>query len=426
MYDEPHFTRDAATVSFDESADGITVDEDDVSIDWNEVETVRIDDPPHADAFDSKEFHKLPATVARPIPQPYQYGEDAVWLKKPRDALKKAAWSLDNASWTMGHPETGMVKDVDDVRGFWRNPRYIDSHDDLDADLHIPVDDAEAKEYVEENGDVSVGFYNRIARTDEYDGVVGGSDAEDVEVEGYQTNMLFDHVASVGTGRCPSEKGCGLDSATDSMDGHGHVTVVDTDAFKSGTRITDKDEDETEPDMCNDCGGCGADETETEDTNTMEIEFDDLSTEAAFARLTSEHDGASDRLDELREAEDKAEVAEDAADELELDDVEDLDDKVALLKEKKQKLEERVDELQRPQMEEDASFIAEHTDRFGEDADEVIDNLDDDPEAVADKRELVEELAEGYEETTANADSGEGETETESTSSGKYAKSPWE
>lgn len=539
MYDDAHFTRDAATATIDDDADGITVDDDgEPNFDWDEVERVTIDNPPHANAFDTKEFYKIPATVAKPIPQPYQYGEDSVWLKKPREELKKAAWSLDNAPWTLGHPDTGMVKDVDDVRGFWSEPRYHDALDDLDADLHVPVGDDEAREYLEENGDVSVGFYNRIARIDEYDGVVGGEDDEGVDIDGYQTNMLFDHCASVGIGRCPSEQGCGI-----SADGrpHGHVTAVD-DSLLSDTRITDTSDsvqaDETtsvmaqktdspsgihvaddtwfavgpdeHPDESTDypddakfpvdscqsvadawnlrgtgdisidqetlearirraaeamdcslpdgetdaavaesakrysiCGarahvmeadiaadddcGCPTDtDPDTDNTDTdMELEFDDLSAEAALDKVAERNDSVEDRLDELREATDVADIARDAADELGLDSVDDLTDTVAMLSEKNDELRERVDELQRPQMEDDAAYIAEHTDRYGDDADEVIERLDEDPDAVADKRELVEDLVDEYDETTANPGDLDSGADSGTETTGKYASTPW-
>lgn len=438
MYDEAHFTRDAAHVDFDESADGITVDDDgEPEFDWDDVETVTVENPPHANAFDSKEFYKIPATVAKPIPQPYQYGEDTVWLKKPREELKKAAWSLDNAPWTLGHPETGMVKSVDDVHGFWSDPRYIDEMDDLDADLHIPVHDEDAKDFLEDNSDVSVGFYNRVARTDDYDGVVGGIDDGDVDVEGYQTDMLFDHCASVKVGRCPSGAGCGIDSAARGRE-HGHVSVVDSDAFKRGTRITDSsdDADGTETDSmpedgeC-DCGCQGGSGGDADDDNTdtdmgIEIDIDDLSAEAALEKMAAQHDGVEEHLEDLREQTDAAEYAEEAAEELELDDTSDLVDTVAMLQEQRDNLKEEVEELQRPQMEEDAEFIAEHTDRFGEDADEVIENLDEDPDAVSEKRDLVEDLAEEYDEATANSGGGDDESPSSTTTTDGYAKSPWE
>lgn len=524
MYDEQHFTRDAAAVRFDEDADGITVDDGEAQFDWDAVETVTIDDPPHADGFDSKRFYKLPATVAKPIAQPYDFGSDSItWLKKPREELKKAAWSLDNAPWTMDHPDSGMVKSVDDVRGFWRNPRYIDSLDDLDADLHIPVGDEEAKEYVEENNDVSVGFYNRIARVDSYDGVVGGTDDDGVDIEGYQTDMLFDHVASVAVGRCPGSEGCGLDDME-----HGHV---ETDSFKRDTVPTDKTEEaevsvvgdsvdgtdsmqattdqpsgikeadgewfavgpdehtkdstdhpgdhmypvggcgdindawrlrshgedleisqdtleqrliraaeaqdcDSVPDTMEemmdssettDCGCGGNAEADDRDDTTMEIEFDDLSTKAALAKVEEQHDGVAEHLDDLREYEDAAEEAQEAAEELDLDGVQDLADSVSVLKEQKEKLEEELDEARRPQMEEDAKAIAEATDRFGEDAEEVIENLDEEPETIADKRELVEDLTEGYDEQTANPSDDDGtEQRTTDVASGRYAHTPWD
>lgn len=546
MYDEHHFTRDAATAQFNTDADGITRDDDgDVQINWDDVETVRIDDPPHATAFDSKEFYRIPATVAKPIPQPYQFGDDTVWLKKPREELKDAAWSLDNAPWTHGHPETGMVKNTDDVRGFWDDTRYIDGSDDLDSYLHVPVHDEESKEFIEDNGDVSVGFYNHIARVDEYDGVVGGSDDGSIDVEGYQTDMIFDHCASVAVGRCPSGKGCGIDSRP-----HGHVdTISDDEAFKGTVITAEHDTDEgtvnssaaqfsmqettDQPDgihvadgtwfavgpdehpdestewaddakfrvdTCDDvrdawnlrgtgdididestlearikrvaeskdcpkeykpwtgdtdvspeaiadsakrysvCGSrkeimqsqdsdCGCDTpTDNEDTDDsmVEISFDDLSTDAAFARLEDQHDGAAERLDELRDAKETADAATEAVDELdEIESVDELADAIAMLKEERDEARDKLDEARRPKMEEDAEFIAEHTDRFGETADDVLDELDEEPEAVADKRELVEDLVDSYDEQTANPSTDSGGSGGEERAHGAYASTPW-
>lgn len=533
MYDERHFTRDAATVSFHDDASGITHDDDgQLQIDWSEVERVRVDDPPHADHFGTKEFYRLPATVARPIPQPYRYGEDTFWLKKPREELKKAAWSLDNAPWTHDHPDTGMVKSTDDIRGFWSNPRYIDGTDDFDADLNVPVDDEESKRFLEENSDVSIGFYNRIDKIEDYDGVVGGSDADGVELDGYQTDIYINHGASVKVGRCPGSKGCGLDdrshgcfgevnsfkrdirttdinedskASTDGMkteqtldqpdgifvndsgkwfavgpdehtkdstdyEGDG-MFVVDTcadisDAWnlrnhakdlsielstlearikraadsKDCTDMPWENEDAITMDdiaesaerysiagRCADCGdGHGEIETDSDDNETTKMEFDfdkdALTADAVLAKIEAEHDGVSERLDELRDAEETATVAEDAADALDLENVQELADKAEMLQDRNEELEERIDELQRPAMEEDAEFIAEHTDRYGDSADEVIENLDGDAEAVSDKRDLVEDVMSGYDEATAN--SGEDEPN-EETGGARYATTPW-
>ena len=215
MNDKTLFTHDAATAVFKDDADGISVDDNgDAEFNWNEVERVRIDDVPWADAFETTEFYKLPATVARPIPQEYQFGEDRLTLKKPRQELKQAAWSLHNVPWTLGHPNSRMVRQTSDIKGFWRDPRYIDSMDNLDADLYIPVEDEEAKNFVEKNSDVSVAFYNKISKVDSYDGVVGGADDRG-SVDGYQTDMYFDHVASVPVGRCSGSQGCGIQDSPD-------------------------------------------------------------------------------------------------------------------------------------------------------------------------------------------------------------------
>lgn len=550
LYTNQHFTRDASVSVFKDDADGITIDEDGASIDWQTVERVQINTPPHETAFDTNEFYKLPATVARPIPQPYQYGEDTVWLKKPREELQKAAWSLDNSPWTMEHPETGMVKDVTDVKGFWSNPNYVEEADNLDADLFVPTNDRAAMEFIEENGDVSVGFYNQITKAEAYDGVIGGTDdADGIELDGFQTDMLFNHVASVEVGRCPSEAGCGIDIDGDSPTrdstvqpsetSHGHISVVDMDSFKSDTSITDKNDDadggglttvmaeqtdapmgihvadgrwfavgpDEHPDestewpddakfpvgncedisdawnlrgtgdisisqstlaerieragdakgcdlptedgietdaivssakqysICgarkhamNGVGDCGcSNESETDETDTfnMEIEFDDLSAEAALAKVSAQNDGVEERLAELEEAADTAEAAQKAVDELELDSIEELADTASMLREQNETLKTEIDELQYPKMEADAGYIAEHTDRFGEDADEVMENLDEDASTIADKRELVEDLTEEYDEATANSGGSESNADTGVSVDG-YAKTPWE
>jgi len=204
------FTTDAPTVAFDDEVSGITTDADgDTQIEWQSVDTVTIDDVPHANAFETTEFYKLPATVARPIAQPYNTdAEDTsvIWLQKPWRELRDAAWSLDNVPWTLGHPDTGVVQDTSDIRGFWSNPRAIEATHDLDADLHVPVDDTDAQQFIADNGDVSVGFFNGV--TDTYDTDVNPD--TDVELDGYQTDLLFNHVASVQRGRCSSAQGCGI------------------------------------------------------------------------------------------------------------------------------------------------------------------------------------------------------------------------
>jgi hypothetical protein len=145
-------------------------------------------------------------------------GDDIEWYKKPAEELQKAAWSFDNKPFTLGHPETGMVKDVDDIHGFWRNARYDADEDRLKEDLYVPVNDQAALDWLEEHSDVSVGFYNRVHS--EYDGDTG--DLADDDVDGFQVDMYGNHIAGVEKGRCSGEDGCGLDDAD-----HGAVVTPD-------------------------------------------------------------------------------------------------------------------------------------------------------------------------------------------------------
>jgi hypothetical protein len=60
MSEEYLFTQDAGTVSYDScNIDGITVDDDGTAaFDWNEIPVVEIDEPPHAEAFETDTFYK--------------------------------------------------------------------------------------------------------------------------------------------------------------------------------------------------------------------------------------------------------------------------------------------------------------------------------------------------------------------------------
>ena len=207
-------TVDTNGVTVDSDGDNVTVD-----FQWNEIATVTVDAPPHEDAFETDQFYKIEqAALARPIKQYYldQDGE-LVERQKPAEELRKAAWSFDNAPYTVTHPNTGMVKRVSDVRGFFRKPRYDADEETLLADLYIPEGDVEVMEFIEDSQDLSIGFYNDRVPT--YDGDVGTLTSDTPEE--YQVNLYGDHVASVKQGRCSSAEGCGLpvaDSQATGMD----------------------------------------------------------------------------------------------------------------------------------------------------------------------------------------------------------------
>lgn len=225
-------THDAGVSAFEDAGGVVSTDDDgDVSFQWDEDNIVRVDAPADlTGVFDTDRFYKIEgATIARPIKQPYMVGDDIEWYKKPADELRQAAWSFDNAPFTLGHPDTGMVKDVADIHGFWRNPRYVDNGDRLVEDLYVPVSDDEALAFIEENTDVSVGFYNRVHA--DYTGDTG--DLTDDDVDGFQVDMYGNHIAGVERGRCSGEDGCGLDDAPhgsmQSIEPSNQHTTVNTD-----------------------------------------------------------------------------------------------------------------------------------------------------------------------------------------------------
>lgn len=220
---ETIFTRDAGITAFSDAGGAVSTDDDGVTFSWDEEHVVRVDAPADLEgAFDTNQFYKIEdATVARPIKQPYMVGDSVEWYKKPADELKQAAWTFDNSPFVLGHPDTGMVKDVNDIHGFWRGVHYDADEDRLRGDLYVPTADEEAMNFIEEHQDVSPGFYNRVLS--EYDGDTG--DLTDDDVDGFQADMYGDHIAGVKQGRCSGADGCGLEH-----DGSQHGEVVTLDA----------------------------------------------------------------------------------------------------------------------------------------------------------------------------------------------------
>ena len=151
----------------------------------------------YSDFFDTREFYRFSATVSKPIEQTYHLEDgETVTLKKPESELRQSLWQIDNCPWTVGHPPSKTVTSVDEIRGVWRDPYFADGQC---ATLYVPKNDIEALSYIEQSKSVSIGFKAQIELTDDESGV-----------DGIQRGIIFDHIASVQNGRCPTEKGCGI------------------------------------------------------------------------------------------------------------------------------------------------------------------------------------------------------------------------
>jgi hypothetical protein len=236
---EPVFSIDRVEHAFASvDASGVTVDEDDtvptVDFSWSEIPVVEVDAPPYEEAFETDRFYKIPnVTTARPIIQLYRSVDgELIKRQKPAEELRKAAWSFNNAPHTITHPDTGVVKDVSDVTGFWRDGQYDAETESMQHTLYVPVNNDEATEYIAENPDVSVGFYNH--RTTSYDGDTGS--LVDEQPTEYQVNILGNHIASVEHGRCSGEQGCGI--AADGTDVYNKDIQID----ETTTYETQKDQ----------------------------------------------------------------------------------------------------------------------------------------------------------------------------------------
>jgi hypothetical protein len=172
------------------------------SLTWDEETLVTIDNQPWIDAFDTDRFHKAEYVVTQPAEQPYFVDGQQYTFTKPRDELKEAQWRLDNLPWTIEHPPEKRVVEIDEARGFWRGPYYDEGVDEQRAHLYVPANDDEALQYAAEHDGVSVGFTHGLARVDEYDGTIGGDVTLD-NVDALQTDLYYDHVATVESPRLP-------------------------------------------------------------------------------------------------------------------------------------------------------------------------------------------------------------------------------
>lgn len=186
---------------------------DDVTDAPSDLETVTLDTQWER-FFGTDTFVQFDATLAQPIEQPYLYDGELHTFRKDESELRDAQAQIQQMPWTLDHPPNNRVTHPKQIRGFWDDPRYDDGQE---ATLHVPVTDTEAIRYALENDEVSIGFSAAL-------------DWEADAVDAVQRDMVYDHGASVKTGRCPRSEGCGLhvgdspsDGSADDLTAHGHV-----------------------------------------------------------------------------------------------------------------------------------------------------------------------------------------------------------
>lgn len=188
-----------AEFSFD-TDDSVTTDDRGTQIWWDAQRSVSADDVPsyYNDFFDAERYFAIDTVVAKSIPQEYRINDEHYTALKPNDELQKAVWSLDGKPYTLTHPSQGAVRSTNEIHGFWGQPRHDSDKQESWATLYFPTHDSEAREFVAEHDNVSVGFINTFV----------ASDRDDIDLE--QHDLYYDHVASVKKGRCSDDDGCGL------------------------------------------------------------------------------------------------------------------------------------------------------------------------------------------------------------------------
>lgn len=398
-FDSSFFSHDTTAVSFEEN-DGVEQDDDGVTVDWDEQTVVQADEvpPKYQRFFDTDSFYKLDATVARPIPQPYVINDERYTFKKPAHELERSVATLDNTPWVLTHPSsaTGAVDSVDDIHGFWNDSSWDGDGENLNSALYFPTNDSDARNFISNYTDVSVGFNHGLVAADEE-----GIDA-------YQTGLIYDHVASVKRGRCSGEEGCGFE--TDSVPN----AIIDTSDVENprvmGQMVADGDSQG--------CGcGCGGSK-KTSDTTMTDGEFDMNWTDRSVKSLRADHSGLDSTLDtkeeRISELEEKVSSFDSATEELpegmsldeaaetvqaltetlELDDDMSIVDGVEMLHDSAQDFKEELEGYRTDKREELVEFIEENSE-MEVDEDDTIEDLEQ-------TKEIIESVSTDTSPTTAN------------------------
>lgn len=396
MFEGRYFCTDASGGEINVDAnDGITTDDDGgLQFDWDAQPTVSADKLPdsYTQFYDADEFVKISnVTVAKPIKQQYRINGDEYTFEKTEGELRKAAWSFDNSPHPLEHPDSGRVRSVDDIHGFWKNPRYVDD-EGVVSNLYIPANDAEALSYVSEHGDVSIGFTNRLVSSDE-DGV-----------DAIQTDIYGDHIASVRKGRCSGEDGCGLnaDSSIMPMDDESDTTI-----------------DTTMTDGTTDGCGCGGDGGQTIDLGDA---LPGMSVDALADRNEAVEKLREEKTRLESDAEDAREALESVREALDADEGTDLSSELESLTSELEDAQSKLAEQYREEFDSIVEDITSVTDKTEDDFEFETDSPEESVEKVRETKELLDSV----EATPTDTDSTTETTDSTGGSSGSTLKPRYE
>lgn len=310
QFDERHYSYDSTTAEFQFDSTDVATDDRSMDVWWDAQPTVDANEVPsyYNDFFDADAYYAIDTTVAKSVPQQYWIGDEEYTFLKPPEELRKATWSLDGKPYTLTHPSEGAVRSTDEIHGFWGQPRFDEDTNESDATLYFPTNDSEARSFVADHDEVSVGFINTLVQ----------SDQDDIHAE--QTDIYYDHVASVKNGRCSKEDGCGLKGFASGNDSgayvpastipvsemKGPVNVSDPDATQDGGFHTDNNNSTMT--VCNDCGN------DNGGKDSMTFSIDDFGVRKVRKENDAVDEVISEKESEIDELETQLEDAEKAQD----------------------------------------------------------------------------------------------------------------
>jgi len=270
---------------------------DQVSVDVSKIE--EYEHPLHGPTTVFKDV-----VIAREIVQPYKDGN----AYKPANELKDAFWTADGM-WAIaiGHPDTAVIMDRDQMHGRTVNPRYSKSLKDpktkrpnnkgIVVDLEVfnnkVTPEVLADMKAGKRHDVSIGFF---FNKDEAPGVIeeDGHPLKGLAYDYVQRKMAINHTAfALEAGRCPMPF-CGIGADEIKM----HIAGDPFGEYKNFAECVAKNQDKEDPEAY--CGSIKAKVEEKKDVfktvlenlrkeiDTVLSNFDDVEEDAGTPKTEAE------------------------------------------------------------------------------------------------------------------------------------------